>query len=429
MSPVDTFNKFDNDHFFHKFRVFGKYLLLYFFIAQTSMPFFVSDIYLYVGFVISFLLFVYKREKVDAFIIVYSLIYFSIFMAQVYWFSVNEPNIILGYFFRIIYAYTTIKIIGEKILDYYINIIYFFSVLAVIIFIPYLFYQEQFDEFFTRISEYISPFQLASPGRDHIIVYTYGVGYEDADGETAKNLIRNSGPFWEPGGFGVFITIAFFFEMIKKNKFITKKNVVFIIALLSTLSTGSFFVFFLIVLSYIIINPTLLRVCLLIGFLILSTFVYSKIFFLSEKVNNQSSYNYSLKYAPRSRFVCAQLDWNDFVNNPILGRGRFLATRFDIKEDEEHTYMNHRNNGTTNLLVEFGFFGFVAFFYYMYQSFALLCKRYKAKIQYAFVFTMIVVALGFSQKIFQKPFFIGLSFMFLAAIPKNEVDNLNDENG
>ena len=427
LSPIDTFDPFGNNLFVERFKSIGKYCLLYFFIAMTSIPFFVSDIYLYLGFLISFILFIYKKQKVDLFIIVYSLIYFAIFMAQVFWFSVDEPNIILGYFFRIIYAYMTIKIIGEKIVDYYINIIFFFSIISLLFFIPYIFYPEQFDQLFRSLSELVEPFQIDTPGRDHFILYTYGLEYEDVDGDSAKSLIRNSGPFWEPGGYGIFLTIAILFEMIKKHRFFTKKTIVFLIALLSTLSTGAFFVFFIVVISYIILNPTILRIILLVLFSVLSMSIYSKLFFLSEKVNDQSSYNYSLKYAPRSRFVCAQLDWNDFVSNPILGRGRFESTRFDVKVDDTVSNINHRNNGTTNLLVEFGFFGFAAFFYFMYLSFARLCKVYRYKIQFAIIFTFIIIALGFSQKIFQKPFFIGLSFMFLAAYKKEDVElDLND---
>lgn len=395
---------------------FLRYLILYLFIALTSVPFFVGDEYLVLGFLLSFVVFIYKRYIVDRFIIFYCLIFFIIMMAQSLFFLIFESNVILGYFFRIIYAYMTIRILGNKIGDYYVNIIYFFSIISLLIFIPSIFFYEIIDSTLTLISFLFEPFQLHDPGRSHIIIYTFGENYEDVDGDLSKSLFRNSGPFWEPGGFGVFLILAIIFEIIKHHKLLTKRNIVFIISLLTTLSTGAFFVLFILIVFYILTYPTPLKMVSLGAFVLISALIYSNTFFLTEKVNKQTSKtSVSLASTPRNRFVSGQLDLIDFINNPILGRGRFDATRFDTKENLLDPYLNHRNNGTTNLLVEFGIFGFITFFYFMYKSFKAYCIENKFKTVFAVYLVVLMLGIGFSQMIFIKPFFIGLSFLFLAA--------------
>lgn len=398
---------------------FINYTSLFLFIAISSIPFFIGDEYLIIGFILSGLSFSIKRCAIDKFIIVYCLLFFTIMMLQVMFFSVLELNVILGYFFRIVYAYMTIKIIGDKIVDYFNNIIYFFSIISLIIFIPTIFFKDEIETLLSQISLIFEPFQLHDPGRSHILIYTFGENYEDIEGDASKSWLRNSGPFWEPGGFGIFLIIAVLFELIKTKKLITKRNIVFIITILTTLSTGSFMVLFALIVFYILTYPNKERILFLSIFVVLSFLIYQNTYFLVEKVEKQTAKKQvSLKYTPRNRFVSGQLDIIDFLNNPILGRGRFEATRFDIKETGE-LQLNHRNNGTTNLLVEFGFFGFFAYFYFMYLSFKSYCEYNKFKPIFAFYATILILIMGFSQMIFIKSFFIGFSFLFLAVSRKD----------
>jgi hypothetical protein len=391
------------------------YLSMYLFIAMTSMPFFIGDEYLIVGFIISFGVFLYRKCTIDNFIISYGLIFFTIFMAQMLFFSVFEPNIILGYFLRIIYAYMTIKILGKKVVDYFINIIYFFSIISLAIFIPSFFFQEQIEGVLKQLSLVIEMFQLHDAGRSHVLIYTFGLQYDQFEGGPLNTLLRNSGPFWEPGGFGVFLIISSIFETIKNKKLLTKKNVVFIVSLLTTLSTTSFLTFFAFIVFYLITYPTVKRIFFLVVFVLSSLVIYSRAFFLNDKIEKQSQENVSLSYAPRTRIVSGKLDMIDFLNNPILGRGRFRATRFDTFERDDQIQLNHRNNGTTNMLVEFGLFGFVTFFYFMYKSYKQYCIENHYKPLFAMYAVILVLMLGFSQMIFIKPFFIGFSFFYLVS--------------
>lgn len=403
------------------------YIVLYLIIALTSMPFFIGDEFLVYNFILSTILFFYRKRTFDKFIFIYSIIYLTIFLAQSFFFSVLELNVILGYFLRILYAYFTIKVIGKDIAKYFVNIIYFFTIISFVFYIPSLFFPSIMNSILETIASYIEPYQLHDPGRSHILIYTFGEHYSEGDGTLSSSLERNSGPFWEPGGFGVFLILAIIFELIESKELFSRKNKVFFIATITTLSTGSFLVLFVLIMLYLLIyrNPKKL---LIMGFFFIgSIIIYLNTFFLEAKVEKQFAFtrtnSVSLYYAPRTRFVSAQLDLIDFFNSPILGRGRFAQTRFDNREIEADLQLNHRNNSTTNLMVEFGFFGFLTFFVFMFQSFKAYCYAKKFKTVFSVALILIVAMLGFSQMIFLKPFFIGLSFFFLAAGYKYQMQN------
>lgn len=392
------------------------YVVTYLFIAVTSIPFFIGDEFLIANSIISFVLFLYRKRTFDKFIFQYSLVFLLIFALQSFFFSVLEINVILGYFIRIFYAYFTIKVIGKSISRYFVNIIYFFTLISFVFYFPSLILGDSINNFLEGISLFIEPFQLHDPGRSHILIYTFGEQYSETDGTFTSILERNSGPFWEPGGFGVFLILAIMLELVENKKLLTKKNKVFLVATFTTLSTGTFLVLFVLIMFYLVLYRDFKKLLMLSLVFISAIFIYTNTFFLSEKVDSQlaNKQTVSLKYAPRTRFVSAQLDFIDFFNNPVLGRGRYEQTRFDFKEQDSDLVLNHRNNGTTNLLVEFGLFGFVTFFVFMYRSFLKYCIENDFNKFFAYVLVLIVMLLGFSQMIFLKPFFIGLSFFFLA---------------
>jgi hypothetical protein len=395
------------------------YVILFLLVAQTSMPFFIGDEFLVANFVLSLALFIYRRKTFDYFISLYAFTFLLIFVAQSLFFKVYELNVIMGYLLRILYAYLTIKLVGRHVARYYVNIIYFFTIISFIFYFPSLLFQEQALSILQSVSKLIEPFQLHESGRHHILIYTFGEAYGEGSGLEGLGISieRNSGPFWEPGGFGVFLILALIFQIIHGETLLSKRNRIFILAIITTLSTGAFICLFLLAIFYFATIKSPKMVLYSLTLIVVSFFIYTNTFFLTNKISTQVAYtkSRSLTYAPRSRFVSAQLDLVDFLNNPVLGRGRFEATRFDVVEDNAELQRNHRNNGTTNMLVEFGLFGFLMFFYFMHRSFKAYCLANNFSSAFAYYAVATVLLLGFSQMIFIKPFFIALSFMFLAA--------------
>ena len=256
--------------------------------------------------------------------------------------------------------------------------------------------------------------QLHDVARKHIIIYTYGQDYETRAYSDFSNAFmnRNSGPFWEPGGFGVFLTIAFIFNTLKSKKILTRKNIIFLITIITTLSTGAYIILMIYLAFYLSHNySSKYRYIILLSAIFLSNIVFQNTYFLKDKLQytmDVTGYGDS-KYAPRTRIGSALIDVSDFLAYPIIGKGYFVSNRHSEFEDE---VLRYRNNGLTNMLVEYGIIGFFFFFFTMHRSFRNHCYSLKVDPKFSFIFVICIMGYSFSQMILIKTFFIGLSFMF-----------------
>lgn len=389
----------------------AKYILVYFLIALNSMPFWVGDIYFYVFLTVACIIFLFQNFKIDEKIYHYILLFSIIMIFQIIIFRVPPSGFLtlFSYIAKILYAYTTIKIVGPEIDNYYIKIMYVFTIISLFLFSFQLLAPGISFNLFDKLYDFIFHFQLKDPGRKHIIIYTYGAYYE----HLGQQISRNSGPFWEPGGFGIYLLIALYFNIVRENKFFNRKNIIFILGIITTLSTAIYIAFFAFLLTYVLYRYKHGAIFVYIVTIILIIPIYTGLFFLQNKISDQlSALNGNLEYAPRNRFVSAMLDINEFIKEPVLGKGMFAQTRFQTVEKVD-IQENWRNNGVTNMLVDFGIIGFVYFWFNMYKSSKLYCKMHNHKKSLAFIFLIIMFLSGMSQQIFIKPFFIGLSFMFL----------------
>jgi hypothetical protein len=336
---------------------------------------------------------------VDRVIISYSLIFLTLFGIHFLAYDNFVVQIVVAYMLRICFAYFTVKIIGKNIDIYFINQIYFFTIISLIMTGAILLYAPLTDYIFENITPFFDKLTVFKTDRRHFIIYTMELGWK-------VEYARNSGPFWEPGGFAVFLFIALTFNIVRTRKFFNKKNVIFLIALVSTQSTTAYLACFVFCCIYVFITYRNLYSIILIPFLIfLFVTAYSRLDFMEEKINKMygEANNESKKHI-YSRIVSGKVNTENFLSSPIFGIGRF----FTIKEGE-----NSGNNGTTLLLAEFGLVGFLYYFLMMFFSYKAYCRRFNYNKYFPFAIIVSLLILGFSQGIFQKPFFMAFCFMFL----------------
>ena len=112
-----------------------------------------------------------------------------------------------------------------------------------------------------------------------------------------------------------------------------------------------------------------------------------------------------------SRIVSGKINMENFYSSPIFGIGRF----FQVADDQ-----NTGNNGTTLLLAEFGAVGFGYYFLMMFLSYRKYCRRYNFNSYFPLAIIAGLLVLGYSQGIFQKPFFMALCFMFMVKFDNKE---------
>jgi len=385
---------------------FLNHFLLYLLMGVSSMPILFGNEFLIAGFVLTTIIFIMKSKRFDRVIVSYNLVFLALFGLHLLAYDKFILGIIVAYFMRIYFAYFTVKIIGKDIDKYIVNQIYFFSIISLIITFLIFINPSLADFIYSNITPLFDKITLFQPNRQHFIIYTMELGYK-------VEIPRNSGPFWEPGGFSVFLFIALTFNLIRDKKFFNKSNTIFLIALLTTQSTTAYLAFFIFVCIYILISYRSIYSFIMMPVLIFIFLnLYTNLNFMEEKVDKM--YKESQKAGTEkvySRIVSGKINMENFYSSPIFGIGRF----FQVADDQ-----NTGNNGTTLLLAEFGAVGFGYYFLMMFLSYRKYCRRYNFNSYFPLAIIAGLLVLGYSQGIFQKPFFMALCFMFMVKFDNKE---------
>lgn len=378
---------------------FLNHFLLYLLMGVSSMPILFGNEFLILGFLLTTIIFVMEAKRFDRVIVTYNLVFLVLFALHVLVYDKFILGILVAYFMRIYFAYFTVKIIGDQIDKYIINQIYFFSIISLIVTGVIFANPGVADYIFANVTPLFDQITIFQPNRQHFIIYTMELGWK-------VDIPRNSGPFWEPGGFSVFLFVALTFNIIRDKKFFNKKNTIFLIALLTTQSTTAYLAFFIFICIYILVSYRSIYSFILMPLLIFIFLnLYTRLDFMEEKVNKMYTDSQNARTEKvYSRFVSGKINIDNFTTSPIFGIGRF----FSIKDDE-----NTGNNGTTLLLAEFGAVGFSYYFIMMFLSYRKYCKSYNFNPYFPLAIIAGLMVLGYSQGIFQKPFFMALCFMYL----------------
>jgi hypothetical protein len=390
------------------------YFLVFLIIASSGIPLFSgNDLLNILLFLYSIIIANFKGIDKDpkAFLII--LFFLLIEVSQHFLHGSYSYRTSIGTFIKLSTAYFIIKLVRERFIIYYINILYFFSLIS------FLFYSLTFIPGFTDIVvNQIAPY-FESPFLDSnsfykpspsIIFYTFD--------PIALSDFRNSGPFWEPGAFAVYLIFALLFNIIKEKNLFGKKNLVFMVALISTFSTAGYIAFFIMISGFYFFNKKVSHKLILIIFVSSSISFYSSTSFLEEKVKK----NISLAdQTTSSRFGSALADYTLFIESPIVGWGRG-PKRYGNREVFSFGKDQHRNNGIFILLATYGLLGSLFYFFLFYKSIKVINKFYKYSRGFSLVFFITILLLGFSQSLFFKPFF--LCFMFLFLVFKKQKQNV-----
>lgn len=233
---------------------------------------------------------------------------------------------------------------------------------------------------------------------------------------------RNSGPFWEPGGYVCFLILALIFNIIISRTIFKRKNLIFFIAIITTFSTAGYIALIFLVIGYLIIQRKLFNYLILLPvFVFISYISFTTLDFLKDKIilNYEKTITSNIETTARTRFVSTLLDLKDIKDNPIIGKGRSLKTRHGISASE-FSYLEHRNNGITGLTVRYGIPFFLFYFYLIFKSFKDILTIQMLPHIFAYFILMTIILLGSSQGLFEKPIFIGLTHLSLILSQKIE---------
>lgn len=381
------------------------FVLLYMLIAVSGIPYFEwhKEFVVIATAFAGFIFFIRGIKPHPAIIYAIILCYFIELFQGVY-FNNFVIKTIFGTVCKLLLAYFTVHILNKRFFGLYINFIYISCLLSLPFFLGC--YVPGFvDYMLSTVCKFFEPpFAVTETvdlytRSDNIIIYTF-------NSNVIYDEIRNSGPFWEPGGFAVFINVALGFNIALEKKLFSVKNTVMIITLITTFSTGGYIAFAFLVLGHVISTPTLkYKPAILLFVIIVIPYMYTSLDFMEKKINsNLSSYNHDTT----SRFGSAYFDLIDFSKNPFIGYGRRVE---NIYGNIAYDLRMHRNVGITSLLVHYGFFIFLIYFFYTIHFFIEHCKLTNQNKWYSLFAFFSLLASYSSQKLCELPFFISLVFM------------------
>ncbi|MCB0395334.1 MAG: hypothetical protein KDD36_01695 [Flavobacteriales bacterium] len=396
-------------------------------VAVSGFPFFFGSVLNSVAlFMFAMFVFLKRGERFNTKVLSIVGLFFLVEMLQNVFIYRIAMTTMIGTYIRFFMGILIVMMCERNFTRYYVNLIYALTVFGFFFYVPSVlsnnirdFFTNTVCSFFPAIgsgSDSSDGFYVAQPT---IMFYTFH--------EVLKDF-RNSGPFWEPGAYGVFLNLALIFNIINTKTLITKKNIVFGVAIISTLSTTGFVAFFIVVASYYLVVGSLSRKTFMLSMLVpVSIYMFVTLDFLGDKVEK----NMELKDDSTSRFGSFYADVKDWSTSPVIGWGKG-EMRFGGKEFTFFTEEQHRNNGLSDLLATYGIFVFVVVLLNYYRTFKVLCLANDFNKTFALLAFAVVLLLGFSQSIFQYPFFLSLMFihyMYAKWIPREELPTLSSTTG
>ena len=251
-------------------------------------------------------------------------------------------------------------------------------------------------------------------GGINILIYNFQINYIDQ----TVGYMRNCGPFWEPGMFAVFLNIALFFHNFigKPNVFY---NVILVVALITTFSTGGYSVALFVFLLYILqFKQNVIFVILEILVFIWMFIKLQEMEYVGAKIEQQIIVARQGMGSDISRFGAMLTQIEMIKTSPFFG-GEDM-----VKYITSSTY----NTLASGFLKPFVVLGIpMGFLYYcvLFRNFVLLSKSYlKSSIIGLFLF-LLILGLSVSQTILfscwmQVFLFVGLIRIRRLKYKKNE---------
>lgn len=379
------------------------YFLVFSIIALTGFEFFFRAIELlfYVVGPISFITYKQRKCRITNNVTIF-------FGVLLFWCCVqyicgySSIGALINFYIRFWIYYFTIASVGKNLGETTVRIIVFFAGISIILYT------------FTNVSPGIRSMLVSSFS---FIKPMHGGIEEEISSNVGQSLIiyfiprdhliRNSGPFWEPGMFAVFINIALAINLLKVRKVMNRDNLILIIASLTTLSTSSYISTILILALYFLgikrnlkslfgLVPVAVGVLLFLN----SDFGYAKIV-----DNSQDDEAYS-------RFGAMIYHLESIEKHPVIGTG--------FQSDNRSVENLISPNGITNVIKFWG----IPFSIYLYVLWFLSSKRLikdnginnRKKISAIMVYVILLVV-AFSQDVTTRHFYNILAIYPLIHLP------------
>ena len=382
--------------------IYLKYFLFLYLLAIATFEYFVrvNQQATYVLFPAVTFIFFYTQQKIDFLAVKIIVPFVIVFMLQTllygspfYW--------SLTLLVRLITFYFTVKIIGKDFLKIFMNSM---KVIAVISLFLYMLQSVGGNSLLLTLSHKFIPLgEIRSNDilRPNLMIYTIDTT------KNALNFYRNSGPFWEPGLYVIFLNIALFLNLFITKKIFSKLNMLFVVSIITAFSTTGTIGLILVLSIFGLLNKSLgpMYKLLVVIFLIISVPVISTLPFMSDKIDSQINQS-NLSY---SRFGAAVVHYHIIKDYPFTGMPW-----------SEETYAKYADNispnGITEIFVRYGIIVGLIYYILLYRTSAIIMQLLGEKNK-GYTLFLVFVILIFGETIGNSPIYWALIF---AQIPLAE---------
>jgi hypothetical protein len=330
---------------------------------------------------------------------------------------------VLSSFIQSLICYMVLEIVKNRFHTTFVNFIYFLALFS-LVFYPTQFFPSIEETIRSTIGSIIKPIGTSDLPENFrsktLIFFTYHHNWGEY---RSVGFPRNCGAFWEPGMFVVFLNLALMMNLYLNNAPIfSKKNTVFIITIITTLSTTGYLVLFLIILSKFIFQKDIAVITLSLPIMLAVIFLSYRYVWALDFMRNKIKSNIESSSAKTySRFGAVLYHFKELKKFPLAG--------VSLNEEEKlmHSFRFDKTASPNGLSLIFFTYGIpigAVYFYLLYRGISrwLLFNCIRTKLLH-FFFLLVFLLLAFSQDITNRLFYKMFLF-FIICIP---IKNLEKE--
>jgi len=393
------------------------YLLTWIVVFITAMgnAITISNITLVVAMLFTMFIFLYRKEKIDRGFIYFTIVYFLILTIYIIKFHYVDLRGFREYI-KFIYAYMFIKLVYKDFFRLYTNIVYKLALISLPLYALQLVDYDMMKVFIGVIDHNIPFLDYREGWYENLFFFTLN----------DNGMFRNSGFAWEPKGFGTFLTLAFMVNLfLNRFKFFDKKNIVYLLAMATTLSTATYVVFLIAVIPFFLLNKKItIKLFAFITALPIIFIIFTQLDFMQKKIINEymtrdkyvnyvDARGYSGISRSMGRFGSMILDYRDLEKEPFLGYGLYSDKRTMFSVEGVKLV---RVNGLSDFTAKFGLIGLLFLIIGLFKSFKSISKQFRFKGYYMIPISILLTSFG--SAILLTPMYLGLLFYFLVANKK-----------
>lgn len=212
--------------------------------------------------------------------------------------------------------------------------------------------------------------------------------------------------FWhEAGAISVLMFYGIFNTILVEGTLINRRNIIFILAILASMSTSAYVALFFLFVSYVFLigrSGVVSRFIITASLVLAGLYVYQEVEFMQNKIDQQIDDVEGKSIsgtATQGRFLAFLKAMNVLKVHPVTGRGLVYSSKAEITSAEHTGYGWYADLSNMGVLL-----GLVTF-YLFFKGLNIYVKTYNRDKRLTFIFFGIFLIVLFSQNHFHSPLF------------------------